>query len=83
MSYRTHTTPYGQLSDPDEYKSLLIEKGYQDMGWKNGWDDMKYNQWKVLIEGKKVEDLQWNNTGSHCTYVCHERKVFCSVDMGD
>jgi len=83
MGYRTKTTQFGTFDDPYEYKETLKQQGYTDMDWQNGWNKEKYEQWKLLTEDKKLEDYQWNNTGSHCTYVCHERKVFCSVDMGD
>ena len=79
-----HITPIGSFSSGADYRKALIAKGYKDLGWQNGWSketELLWKQQKALEP--KVESYQWNRSGSDCTYVLHQNKVFCSVDMGD
>lgn len=66
------------------YRKALIAADYKDLGWQNGWNketELLWKQQKALEE--HCEHFQWNNSGSDCTHVLHQNKVFCSVDMGD
>lgn len=85
--YRTHNTQHGTFNDPTEYKNHLISLGYTDLGWCNGWNVEQNKAWVKykdnMLPSEQLDDHQWNNTGSHCTYTIHSAKVFCSVDMGD
>lgn len=67
-----------------QYREHLIQQGYKDLGWMNGWDNATHILWdkQQALEGN-VDHTQWNRSGSDCTYVLHQNKVFCSVDMGD
>ena len=79
-----HITPIGSFDNGSEYRKALINHGYKDLGWQNGWSketELLWKQQKAL--GGRVEQYQWNRSGSDVTYVIHEHKVFCSVDMGD
>lgn len=85
MSY-SYITPIGSFSDGNSYRAALIKAGYKDLGWQNGWKtdgglEFLWQQQKALEP--TVESYQWNKSGSDCTYVLHQNKVFCSVDMGD
>lgn len=80
----TNTTPLGTFNNGNDYRQALIEQGYKDMGWMNGWSGDTYYEWEYRKTSEPtIEDLQWNRSGSDCTYVLHQSKIFCSVDMGD
>ena len=80
---RTHTTPVGTFTSGNDYRDELIMNGYTDWGWINGWSKETQDKYNKTIDDHSIESLQWNRSGSDCTYVCHELKLFCSVDMGD
>jgi hypothetical protein len=85
MSY-SYITPLGSFSDGNTYRAELIKAGYKDLGWQNGWgnnsaNELLWDQQKALES--RIEIYQWNRSGSDCTYVLHQNKIFCSVDMGD
>jgi len=79
-----HQSPKEDFYNGREYRDHLILQGYKDLGWMNGWNDDTYHLWKQqqALENT-VDHTQWNRSGSDCTYVLHQNKVFCSVDMGD
>lgn len=78
------TTPLGVFERGGEYRKALIENGYKDLGWMNGWNSATEHIWEQqrALEDS-VEDIQWTRSGSDVTFVLHGNKVFCSVDMGD
>jgi hypothetical protein len=81
MVQQTFEKPF---SNSREYRDYLILQGYKDLGWMNGWDSATYKLWenqKALED--TIDHMQWNRSGSDCTNVLHQNKVFCSVDMGD
>ncbi len=84
QDYR-HLTKFGEFSSGTDYRKALIAQDYNDLGWKNGWGSKEYRAWDEVVEDltTDIETHQWNNRGSDVTYTCHERKLFCSVDMGD
>lgn len=74
------------FSNGSSYRNALSLAGYKDLGWQNGWNynNKNENTWKdALRNGERVEEYQWNKTGSDVTRVLHKAKMFCSVDMGD
>lgn len=81
---REHQTLFGVFYNGRQYRECLINQGYLDLGWVNGWSSKERMIWEMqkTLE-KNIESLQWNSSGSDVTYVLHENKVFCSVDMGD
>lgn len=80
----SYITPIGSFSDGNTYREALRNAGYKDLGWQNGWSSKNEELWKQqkALE-PTIESYQWNRSGSDCTYVLHQNKVFCSVDMGD
>ena len=80
---RTRETPLGTFTSGSDYRDELMIYGYTDWGWMNGWKGEIHEKWNHKVREYTVEDIQWNNRGSDCTYVCHALKIFSSVDMGD
>jgi len=78
-------TKVGSFNSARDYREHLVSLGYTDWGWQNGWGESKYPEWKAAKakSTEKSEDIQWNRSGSDCTYAYHDLKIFCSVDMGD
>ncbi len=79
-------TKLGSFFSGRDYREALIAQGYKDLGWQNGWktggeSEQLWEKQKSLE--LQVEHYQWNRSGSDVTYVLHQNKVFCSVDMGD
>jgi len=79
-----HQSPKQAFSSGSDYRNHLILQGYKDLGWINGWNDDDCQLWtKQTTLEDTVDHTQWNRSGSDCTFVLHQNKVFCSVDMGD
>jgi len=79
-----YTSPKKLFTDSYHYKCHLETQGYKNLGWMNGWNNDTYTLWeKQRALEDSIEDVQWNRSGSDCTFVLHQNKVFCSVDMGD
>jgi hypothetical protein len=77
-------TIFGIVESGRDYRELLVANGYVNMGWQNGWDTKSLDLWKHMQNNAdSIEDIRWNRSGSDVTYVSHDYKVFCSVDMGD
>lgn len=78
-------TKVGQFTNSSDYRKHLVSLGYKDYGWQNGWNDATsaLYQSKISEAKERCEDIQWNRSGSDCTYAYHDLKIFSSVDMGD